>query len=169
MAIEKELADYPGYTVNTYGEVFSYIRGYKKKLKQSLTVHGYPRARLPSGYKVVHRLVALTFVDNPYNYPQVNHIDGNKLNNSVANLEWCSTSQNMLHAYELSGGRNRLVLSQIKQIKQLIKSAELRDYQIAERFNCSTRTIGKIRKSQLWPYVEPVLTVRKSGNITVLK
>lgn len=46
---------------------------------------------------LVHRLVALTFLDNPLNLPQVNHKDKNKLNNSVDNLEWMSVQDNMFH------------------------------------------------------------------------
>lgn len=49
---------------------------------------------------MVHRLVAMTFLSNPKRFPCVNHIDGNKQNNSVCNLEWCTHSQNVLHAIE---------------------------------------------------------------------
>lgn len=60
--------------------------------------------RLPDGgYKLerVHRLVALAFIDNPNNYPLVNHIDGDMENNSVENLEWCDASHNVLEGNRL--------------------------------------------------------------------
>nr|DAH92587.1 MAG TPA: homing endonuclease [Bacteriophage sp.] len=50
-------------------------------------------------YKRVHRLIAETFLENPNNLPMVNHIDGNKLNNALTNLEWCTNAHNVQEAY----------------------------------------------------------------------
>lgn len=54
----------------------------------------------------IHRLVAESFIPNPENKPCVNHIDGNKLNNSISNLEWCTVQENTVHAYRNKLERN---------------------------------------------------------------
>lgn len=51
--------------------------------------------------KTIHRLIAKTFIPNPSAFEQVNHKDGNKINNNVKNLEWCSRSENVKHAYRV--------------------------------------------------------------------
>lgn len=79
-----------------YIDVTANIKG--KQLKPIKNKYGYLRVNLcnDSGRKskFVHRLVAMAFIENPNNFPQINHKDENKLNNSVENLEWCSAKYN---------------------------------------------------------------------------
>lgn len=80
--------------------------------------NGYYRIglRLDNGvikYRFVHRLVALTFIDKIKGKPYVNHIDGNKLNNNVDNLEWCTPKENVHHAINVLkkiGSNNKNIL-----------------------------------------------------------
>ena len=67
-------------------------------LTQTMNNSGYYKVRLYEKWHYVHRLVAMTFLDNEKK--QVNHIDGNKLNNNANNLQWVTQSQNMKHAYD---------------------------------------------------------------------
>lgn len=87
------------YEISNWGE----IRNLKTKriLKTSNRINnmGYLRVRLLGKEYLVHRLVAQTFIINPKNKPQVNHIDGDKTNNKAENLEWVTNSENQLHAY----------------------------------------------------------------------
>lgn len=109
----KDVVGYEGYyQVSNYGRVKSIQRsvwngkGYfinnGKILKQAKNKKGYPIVYLSKNAKqktiTVHRLVALAFIPNSFKKPQVNHIDGNKENNYVENLEWCTNQENQEHA-----------------------------------------------------------------------
>lgn len=93
------------YYISDEGDIYSIKR--KKLLKRS--IHGkesqYYCVTLSKDGKcttaLIHRLVAQHFIPNPENKPSVNHIDGNKLNNRVDNLEWATWSEQQRHAYEL--------------------------------------------------------------------
>lgn len=114
--IWKDVNGYEGhYQVSNYGQVRSvdrivvrmYRGGFSKAgkiVKPYVTPKGYLRIQLSKDGKLknfmVHRLVALAFIENPNNKPEVNHKDGNKRNNFLENLEWVTSSENQIHAYD---------------------------------------------------------------------
>lgn len=99
--IWKDIDDYEGfYQVSNLGRVRSldnwiwngtgFFLKPGKVLIPRKTKTGYLRVQLKGKDFYIHRLVATTFIDNPLNFPQVNHKDENKANNEVSNLEWCT-------------------------------------------------------------------------------
>lgn len=137
----KNAVGLPGYQISNLGRFKSLdreiqnkmgvMRTYKGRiLRHSITRKGYLLASASFNNKQVgcgvHRVVAKAFIENPDNYPQVNHLDGNKKNNNVENLEWCNNSQNCLHAHatglrnsEHIKKRRKLTFAQAELIREL--------------------------------------------------
>ena len=90
------------YFIDEEGNVYSKRKfNLLTKLKQSKTGYkGYVKVRINKKDYFVHRLVAIAYLNNPQKKDTVNHIDGNKENNHVSNLEWCTRSENCKHAYD---------------------------------------------------------------------
>lgn len=144
------------YIVYPDGRVFSKRRGIflvpvlGKNKSQYLTV------KAPKMIKV-HRLVASLFIPNPNNYPQVNHIDGNKLNNNDWNLEWCTQLHNMQHSHRLGlhnvKGENsptaKLDITSVRIIRECIAKG-FRHKPIAKYFGVDQTTISNIKTGLTW-------------------
>lgn len=104
--IWKDIKGFEGkYQVSNLGNIKHLLKhGKSKILNPSTEKHGYKVVVLYNKGTVrtfkVHRIVAETFIEKPLNKEQINHIDGNKTNNRVDNLEWCTAKENMNHAFK---------------------------------------------------------------------
>ena len=108
------------FTVHPNGDVTD-EKGNKRN--KYITKNGYVQVSIPVDGKfrkqLVHRLVAEKYIPNPFNKPCVNHIDGNKENNDVKNLEWCSYSENELHSHNVLG--KKVSKEHLKKIHEIHK------------------------------------------------
>lgn len=100
----QRIEGYPNYLITTEGHIYSDRTGVRSLLKPRIDNHGYLRVGLYNeqgrASKLVHRLVAEAFIPNPKSHPLVNHLDGNKRNPRVGNLEWATHQGNSVHAVE---------------------------------------------------------------------
>ena len=178
MELWKPVVGYEGvYEVSSKGRVRSVDRvlidrnGREKNFRgQIIATHlnkyGYPICTLwrcgKGKTSTIHRLVAISFLENENDKPQVNHIDGNKENNSIDNLEWVTNSENDIHAFEIGLRTTRrgvdcnftkltdeIVLS-IRDMKK--KGATQRH--IAQTFNISEGNVSQIVNRKRWAWLE---------------
>lgn len=163
MQIDKEIwsniPDVVGYKISSHGNIL----GKKDRpYKASINTKGYPCVRIPKQIfsQAVHRIVAKIFIgDNPGGL-QVNHKDGNKLNNKVSNLEYVSCRDNINHAIR-TGLRSATINLKSKSIftdvdVRIIKEACLsgfRNQEISRYYQCHHSTISKIRRGTHYPKV----------------
>lgn len=137
--IWKDIKDFEGlYQVSNLGRVRSLDRPYHKgKIltpafdgKKNYLFVGLHKNKVVK-QKNVHRLVAETFIDNPNNYPCINHIDENKTNNHVENLEWCTIKYNSNYG----NGKERMILS--RKSNKNYQDSLLRGQETRNRLKCS--------------------------------
>ena len=95
----RQLKDNPNYLVTVDGRVFSLHT--MRYLKNFTKAGDYVYVKIGSKSYRMHRLVAQTYIPNPKNKEQVNHIDGNKTNNMLCNLEWMTQSENIQHSFDI--------------------------------------------------------------------
>lgn len=157
---------YPGYWVNKKGKILG------KQLniyKQGKNYKGYPIVSMhhkdsDGEYKLktkaVHRIVAETFIhnDNPEIKNQVNHIDGNKENNTIENLEWCTNQENKRHAVDngliadTKGEKHSASILKDEQVVDIYTSDKSRLY-MAKKYNISRHNVSNIRGDNSWTHI----------------
>ena len=162
--IWKDVKGYEGlYQVSSLGKIKSL---YNKQNMKPYIHNGYSRITLHKNgqckMNMVHRLVAQAFIDNPLNKPCVNHIDFNRSNNNVENLEWCTYSENQNHSFKNnrrnnvkyaigeSHGISKLKNDDVMNIRYLLKSTNKSYREIGGIFNVSATSIYKINKGLTW-------------------
>ena len=140
------------YSITENGEIINKRNG--KKVKPQPNGKGYLRVSIGGKLQFVHRLVAEKYIPNPENKPQVNHKDGNKLNNSVDNLEWVTNMENRQHAVKnllhLSGEKCPWSKITQKDVDFIRENKQYTARQISEMFNISMSNVRTIRQGKSW-------------------
>lgn len=150
------------YMITDTGEVYSIFS--KRFISKEIDHDGYYRVHLSKDnrkkHEKINRLVACAFLPNPENKPEVNHIDGNKTNNSVSNLEWCSHLENRKHAiatglWDMNGEKSpnaKLTWDAVKQIRSeyIARDREHGGEALARRYGVSAPLILMVVHNKIW-------------------
>lgn len=160
----KEVADY--YILYPDGRIFSEY--YNKFLKILTNKKGYyyytVKTKEHRDKKLfIHRVLMICYnYREDYNIMQVNHIDGNKKNNNLNNLEWCTNEENMQHAVKNnliarqkgeSNPANKLKEKEVLEIIEHLLKRDLSYSQLAAKYRCSKSTISAIKSKRNWTYL----------------
>ena len=144
------------------------VYGSNLKKVGSKTGNGYLRTTTVAkdGSRVsvlIHRMVAKVFVDNPDNKPFVNHKDGVKDNNHPSNLEWCTSSENSKHAYDIglktvpnnvgeNHSQSKLTEADIIEIRSMFARG-INQFYIAKKFKVHQAHVSRIVNNKIWTNV----------------
>jgi hypothetical protein len=155
------IKDFENYQVSNLGRIMSLYKNIiLKPLKDK---HGYYHISLYKNKtcytKDIHIIVARTFISNPLNLPEVNHIDGNKENCAATNLEWSTKSDNEKHAYRTGlrsakgekNNQSKLTDIQVKEIKEL--KGKIKGSEVAIMYDIDRSVIYNIFNNKAWKHI----------------
>jgi hypothetical protein len=150
------------YSISQDGKIFASPSNKRPKgcvLRPWLIGNGYEmvmlyKSKKPKKY-LVHRLVAETFIPNPLGLSEVNHKDGNRLNNSIDNLEWVSSKQNKQHAISMGLYSKLCSLTEtdVREIRRLYASGNYFQREIADMFNTTQFNVSWIVRGKGWSHI----------------
>ena len=152
MAKWTKIQHYTRYSISTDGQVRNDQLG--RLLKHNTNSTGYPRVCIYSDSSrkhkqcLLHRLLAVAFVENPSNLNTVDHVDGDKTNYTVENLQWVTKSENTQRAYDLGLNKNRKVTPTDRAAIKRSMANAVRGTQaaLARKYNVHTSRIAQIIK-----------------------
>lgn len=148
-----ETFTFDDYEITNEGDIIN-LRWGGKKVKPQPNGKGYLRVQIAGKRYFVHRLVAEKYVPNPDNKPQVNHKDGNKLNNCANNLEWVTNQENRNHAVEnqlqISGEKCPYAKLTSVDVNYIRQHEEISNSELAKMFNVSQGAIADVKSFRTW-------------------
>ena len=140
------------YEITKEGKIF--IPKWHREVRLKPNSKGYLRVMIGGKRYFVHRLVAEKYVPNPEHKPQVNHKDGNKLNNNADNLEWVTNLENRQHAVvnklHTMGEDCPWSKLTVEDVKFIRSHSDISRTELAKKFNVSRRTIGDVLNYKSW-------------------
>ncbi len=145
----KDITGFEGkYQISNKGNVKSFCVYKSGKILKPAKIQGYLLADISRKKKFIHRLVAIHFIPNPENKPEVNHLDRNRHNNNDWNLEWATPAENCIHAVKTGWPRNNRIFPnavKIEIVKRYHLGQKIRS--ISREFNVARSSIrGMIKK-----------------------
>ena len=159
----KQIENHPNYSISNFGNIRNdnTSKYLSKILNNGYYAFSFCYSRTNRKTIRLHRLVAMAFIPNPNNLPNINHIDGCKTNNHYSNLEWVNQTENIKHANRtglhkpkkgIGNGKSKLIENDVKIIRERLSNGD-RVVDIAKDFSTTTGAIYGIKQGKSWGWL----------------